>query len=140
MNVAIVDFVWREIGSSQVRKALFEYLESCKRTEVLKTGRSIWTRHDRSGKLGGPLSSHSFAKNLKKYAAEAGLESIHIHQTRHTYARMVSEDSLVETQEALGHRNLAPMRVYVNSIVVKKDKHTGGTAERLGISEVPRAA
>jgi integrase len=129
------DFVWREIGSSQVREALFEYLESSKRTEVLKSGRSIWTRHDRSGKPGGPLSSHSFAKNLKKYAAESGLESIHIHQTRHTFARMVSEDtgSLVETQEALGHRNLATTRVYVQSIAVKKDKHSGRISERLGI-------
>ena len=81
------------------------------------------------------LSSHSFSKNLKKYATESGLESIHIHQTRHTFARMVSEDtgSLVEMQEALGHRNLATTRVYVNSIVVKKDKHSGRISERLGI-------
>ncbi len=129
------DFVWREIGSIRVREALFAYLESCKRTEVLKSGRSIWTRHDKSGKPGSPLSSHSFAKNLKKYATESGLEAIHIHQTRHTFARMVSEDtgSLVETQEALGHRNLATTRVYVNSIAVKKDKHSGRISERLGI-------
>jgi len=48
---------------------------------------------------------------------------------------MVSEDtgSLVETQEALGHRNLATTRVYVNSIAVKKDKHSGRISERLGI-------
>jgi site-specific recombinase XerD len=130
------DFVWREIGSAQVKEALLEYLESCERTKVLKSGRSIWTRHDHSGRSGGPLSSHSFAKNLKKYAAESGLESIHIHQTRHTFARMVSEDtgSLVETQEALGHRNLATTRVYVQSIAVKKDKHSGRISERLGIS------
>jgi len=117
-------------------EALFDYLESCKRTQVLKSGRSIWTRRDRSGKSGSPLSSHSFARNLKKYAADSGLESIHIHQTRHTYARMVSEDtgSLVETQEALGHRNLATTRVYVQSIAVKKHKHSGRISERLGIS------
>jgi site-specific recombinase XerD len=129
------DFVWREIGSSQVRETLLDYLGACNRTDVLKSGRSIWTRHDRAGKQGGPLSSHSFSKNLKKYAAESGLESIHIHQTRHTFARMVSEDtgSLVETQEALGHRNLATTRVYVNSIAVKKDKHNGRISERLGI-------
>jgi integrase len=129
------DFVWREIGSSQVREALLAYLGACDRTAVLKSGKSIWTRHDRAGKQGGPLSSHSFSKNLKKYAAASGLESIHIHQTRDTFARMVSEDtgSLVETQEALGHRNLATTRVYVNSIAVKKDKHSGRISERLGI-------
>ena len=52
---------------------------------------------------------------------------------------MVSEDtgSLVETQEALGHRNLATTRVYVNSIAVKKDKHSKGISERLGIFNGP---
>jgi site-specific recombinase XerC len=102
---------------------------------VSKSGRSIWNRHDRAGKAGGPLSSHSFSKNLKKYAAESGLESIHIDQTRHTFARMVAEDSgsLVETQEALGHKNLATTRVCLISIAVKKYKHSGRISERLGI-------
>ena len=73
------------------------------------------------------LSSHSFAKNLKGYAASAGLKSgVHIHQTRHTFARIVAEDtgSMIETQDALGHRNLATTRVYVNRIAVKRDKHS----------------
>ncbi len=89
----------------------------------------------RSGKSSEPLLSNSFAKNLKKYAAESGLEAIQIHQTRHTFARMVSEEtrSVVETQEDLGHRNLATTRVYVQSIAVKKDKHSGRISERLGI-------
>lgn len=60
---------------------------------------------------------------------------IHLHQTRHIYARMVSEDtsSMVETQEALGHRNLATTWVYVNSIAFKRDKHSGRISDRLGI-------
>jgi integrase len=129
------DFLWREIGNSQVREALLNYLTACGRTEVLKSGRSIWTRHDRAGKAGPPRFSHSFAKNLKKYATESGLESIHIHQTRHTFAWMVSEDtgSLVNSQEALGHKNLATTRVYVNAIAVKKDKHSERIPARLNI-------
>jgi integrase len=35
-----------------------------------------------------------------------GLADIHLHQTRHTFARMAGEDagSLIEVQEALGHK------------------------------------
>jgi site-specific recombinase XerD len=88
--------------------------------------RNLWTRHDRAGRAGAPLTSHAFAKNLKHYAREAGIEKIHIHQTRHTFARLVSEEtgSLAETQEALGHKNLATTRAYVQRIAVRRDKHS----------------
>ena len=39
------------------------------------------------------LSSHGFVKRLKGYAKVAGLEHLHLHQTRHTYARIVMEES-----------------------------------------------
>lgn len=95
----------------------------------------MWTRHDRAGQPGAPLTSHAFAKNLKRYATEAGIERIHIHQTRHTFARMVSEEtgSLAETQEALGHRNLATTRAYVQRVAVRRDKHSRRIAERLTV-------
>ena len=46
---------------------------------------------------------------------------------------MVAEDtgSLMDTQEALGQRNLATTRVYVQRISVKRDKHSEGIAKRL---------
>jgi site-specific recombinase XerC len=46
---------------------------------------------------------------------------------------MVAEDtgSLAETQEALGHRNLATTRVYVQRIAVKRDKHSESISKRL---------
>jgi len=93
----------------------------------------LWTLHDRAGKPGAPLISHSFAKNLKRYAGEAGISKIHTDQTRHTFARMVSEEtgSLVETQEALGHRNLAMTKAYVQRVAVRRDKHSRRIAERL---------
>jgi integrase len=73
----------------------------------------LWTRHDRAGQAGDRLSSHGFVKNLKAYARLAGLDDIHLHRTRHTYARMVGElkGSVVQTQDALGHRNAATTRV-----------------------------
>jgi integrase len=102
---------------------------------ILGSERPLWTRHDRAGKPGSPLNSHAFDKNLKRYAREAGLGKVHIHQTRHTFARIVAEesDSIVETQDALGHKNLATTRVYVGRIAVKSDKFGRRIMSRLKI-------
>lgn len=126
-------YLGREIQDSAVKGALMDYLSSCKRLSVLKTDGPLWTRHDYAGRLGAPLSSHAFVKNLKRYARDAGIEHIHLHQTRHTYARMVAEEtcSITETQDALGHRNLATTRVYVQRIAVKRDKHSRKILKRL---------
>lgn len=130
------DYVGRAVDEPLVREALLDYLESCGRMNALGSDRPLWTRHDRAGRAGAPLSSHSFSKNLKGYAREAGIEKIHVHQTRHTFARIISEEtgSIVETQDALGHKNLATTRVYVGRIAVKRDKHSRQVTARLNIS------
>jgi integrase/recombinase XerC len=129
------DYVGRAVNEPLVREALFDYLKSCDRINAFGSERPLWTRHDRAGRAGAPLSSHSFSKNLKGYARAAGIEKIHIHQTRHTFARIVSEEtgSIVETQDALGHKNLATTRVYIGRIAVKKDKHSKQVTARLNI-------
>jgi site-specific recombinase XerD len=129
------DYIGRAINETLVRAALLDYLTSCDRMNVLGSNRPLWTRHDRAGRAGAPLSSHSFSKNLKGYARTAGIEKIHIHQTRHTFARIISEEtgSIVETQDALGHRNLATTRVYIGRIAVKRDKHSQQITARLNI-------
>jgi integrase/recombinase XerC len=129
------DYVGRAVNEPLVREALFDYLKSCDRTNALGSDRPLWTRHDRAGRPGAPLSSHSFSKNLKGYAREAGIGKIHIHQTRHTFARIISEEtgSIVETQDALGHKNLATTRVYIGRIAVKSDKHSKQITARLKI-------
>jgi integrase len=126
-------FVGREVSDPTLLEALEDYLQTAKRMEVLRTGGPLWTRHDRAGRPGAQLSSRSFANNLKKYAMAAGLESVHLHQTRHTYARIVAEEtgSFLETQEALDHENAATTRVYVQRITVKADKHSSKIAKRL---------
>jgi integrase len=126
-------FVGREVSDPTLLEALEDYLQSAKRMEVLRTGGPLWTRHDRAGSPGAQLSSRSFANNLKEYAAAAGIEYVHLHQTRHTYARIVAEEtgSFVETQEALDHENAATTRVYVQRITVKADKHSSKIAARL---------
>ncbi|HEX8632903.1 MAG TPA: tyrosine-type recombinase/integrase [Pyrinomonadaceae bacterium] len=129
------DYVGRAVNEVLVREGLLDYLQACDRMNALGSDRPLWTRHDRAGRAGAPLSSHSFSKNLKGYARAAGIEKIHIHQTRHTFARIVSEEtgSMVETQDALGHKNLATTRVYIKRIAVKTDKHSQRITARLKI-------
>lgn len=127
-------FAAREVGEPEVYQALKDYLVQAGRGEALRSWAPLWTRHDRAGKSSAvPLGSRAFANNLKKYARDAGVEGVHVHQTRHTYARIVSEEtgSFLETQEALDHENAATTRVYVQRITVKADKHSGRIAARL---------
>ena len=129
------DYVAREVADPTVRDALVDYLTASGRLDRMKAESPLWTRHDRAGKPGSPLTSHAFVKNLKRYAQQAGIDDIHLHQTRHTYARIVAEEtgSITETQDALGHKNLATTRVYVQRVAVKKDKMSGKVAARLGL-------
>jgi integrase len=131
------DYQRREVADPSVREALLDYLRTARRLSVLKRDSPVWTRHDRAGKPGLPMAAWSFVENLKKYAVEAGIGDIHLHQTRHTFARMVSEmsGSLSETQDALGHRNQTTTRVYVQRIAIKRDRHSRRILERLSPDE-----
>jgi integrase len=123
----------REVSDPAAMAAIIEYLEAAGRENVLGSGRPLWTRHDRAGKPGAPLSSRAFVENLKTYAKQAGLSHVHLHQTRHTYARIVAEEtgSFLEAQEALDHENQATTRVYVQRITVKKDRHGSKVSARI---------
>jgi len=127
------DYVGREIRDPLLKEALLDYLSSSARLNALKTDSPLWTRHDRAGKPGASLSSHAFVKNLKLYAREAGVGDVHLHQTRHSFARIVAEEtgSLTDTQDALGHRNASTTRVYVQRIAIKRDKHSERIMSRL---------
>lgn len=120
------NYIGSEVADPQVKDALLDYLTSAGRLHVFKTDAPLWTRHDRAGRPGAPLTSHCYVKNLKRYAREVGIDNFHLHQTRHTFARIVAEDSgsITETQDALGHRSAATTRVYVQRIAVKRDKHS----------------
>jgi hypothetical protein len=77
--------------SADQYQPLLDYLSTSNCLHVSKTGAPILTRHDRGGSPGEPLSSHCYARNLKRYAREAGIERFHLHQTSHTFARIVAE-------------------------------------------------
>jgi site-specific recombinase XerD len=122
----------REVNDEEVRSALLDYLTAARRLHVLKTDAPLWTRHDHPKLAGEPLTSHAFVRNLKRYALEAGLKHVHLHQTRHTFARIVAEEtgSFVITQDALEHQNLSTTTVYVQRIAVKKDLHSAAVSRR----------
>lgn len=126
------DYVEREVRDLVAREALIDYLSTSGRLKAMKTNSPLWTRHDRAGKPGAALTSHAFARNLKIYAKEVGINEIHTHQIRHTYARMVAEDtgSITETQDALGHKHVSTTRVYVQRITVKRDKYSEKLSKR----------
>lgn len=125
-----------KVNDPDVKATLLDYLTEAKRLHVLKTDAPLWTRHDHQKFAGESLSSYAFVKNLKRYARDAGVGDVHLHQTRHTFARIVQEEtgSFNETQEALDHENLATTRVYVQRIAVKADKHSRKIAERMKAS------
>lgn len=150
-----------EIADPSVKSALFDYLRASNRLTSMTEKTPLWIAHDRArrtppGKAtnapgvvrtkektirvpGQPLTSHSFARNLKDYAREAGLNHVHLHQTRHTFARMVSDEagSLTDVQHALGHQNLATTKVYAQRVGLKKDRYSGAIALRLGLEQAP---
>lgn len=127
------DYVERELYDPEAQAALKDYLRAAGRSSVLGRKAPLWTRHDRAGKPGAPLTSYAFAHNLKIYAREAGIKKIHVHQLRHTFGRMIADEtgSLDEVQEALGHRNRSTTRVYVQRITRKRDKHSRRISERI---------
>lgn len=130
------DIVSRELDDQSVKAALLDYLTTSGRLSGMMADSPLWAAHDRSGQNTGALTSHGFVKGLKKYAKLAGLGDIHLHQTRHTFARIVAEDSgsIIETQDALGHKNAATTKIYVQRVGVKKDKHSKNIADRLGLN------
>jgi integrase len=134
------DYIDREVRDPLLRQSVLDYLSSSGRLGALRTDSPLWTRHDRAGRPGAALTSHAFVKNLKRYAREAGVGDVHLHQTRHSFARIVAEEtgSLTETQDALGHRNASTTRVYVQRIAVKRDKHSRLITSRLNIGDEPR--
>lgn len=131
-------YEWRTIADWEVKAALERYLSLVRRKSVIgQAHRALWIRFDRGARIAAAdhresdpagdeprLSSHSFDKQIKRYAELAGIGKINIHQFRHTFARIVAEEtgSLIETQDALGHKDIQTTQVYVSRIKFKKDK------------------
>lgn len=128
------DFVSLEISHPDVREALADYLAA---RGPIPRDAALWARHDRGAFLSDGLTGRAFANNLKRYGAQAGIPHIHVHQLRHTFGRLVADGSgsLLEVQDALGHKDIATTKVYVARITTRKDRFSGHVAKVL----VPRS-
>lgn len=128
----------REVQDPEVRAALLDYLTSSKRLRVFRTDEPLWTRHNHTELPDDALTSHAFVRNLQRYARQAGLGHVHLHQTRHTYARIVAEEtgSMAATQDALDHANLSTTTYYVQRITIKRDLHSAAIARRRKTTDV----
>lgn len=132
-------FSSRKITEPTVSEALIEYLRQSKRLTILtkQEAAPLWLRHDRGAQAAAKdlaLAPWSFARQMKNYAKAAGLtKRFHLHQLRHTFARIVAEESqsLHEVQEALEHRNPTTTRIYVQRIAVKRDNFSQRIGARL---------
>lgn len=140
-------YEWRTIADEEVKAAIERYLALVRRKSVIgQSRRALWIRFDRGAHMAATdhreknpsddeprLSSHSFDKQIKRYAELAGIGKIHIHQFRHTFARIVAEEtgSLIETQDALGHKDIQTTQIYVNRIKFKKDKFSRSVRRRI---------
>jgi integrase len=127
----------REIKSHLVKATLLDYLETSGRLESMEQDSPLWTRHDRAGNPGPPLTSHAFVKNLKRAAAEADIPNFHLHRLRHTFARQAGDETgnISEVQEALGHQDQATTRIYLERVGLKRDRLSERLAERLGLQK-----
>lgn len=124
--------ITRQIDDAKVVKAIWAYLKASGRK--LTPNSPLWARHNRGEHLPDqPVTSRAISENLKRYGKLAGINDIHLHQTRHTFARIVADDtgSLTETQDALLHSKPETTRVYVQRIGVKKDKHSSKITSRM---------
>lgn len=147
------NYEWRTINDEEVKTALERYLRLTKRKSTIgQKGRALWIRFDRAAeaaaidhRIDNPLgdeprlSSHSFDRQIKKYAEAAGIGHFHIHQFRHTFARIVAEESgsIIEAQEALGHKDIQTTQIYINRIKFKKDKHSRSMRDRIKAEIIP---
>lgn len=141
---------WRTLENSHVVAALERYLKLTKRRSVMgDKNRAFWIRLDRGAEAAKAdwkeklkkndraqeprMASYSFDKQMKRYATDAGIGDFNIHKFRHTFARIVAEDSgsLIETQDALGHKDIKTTQIYVNRIKHKKDKFSRNIEDRI---------
>lgn len=124
--------ITRQVNDPKVVGAIYAYLKASKRTPTRDS--PLWARHNRGEhRAEQPVNSRSVSDNLKRYGKLAGISHIHLHQTRHTFARIVADEtgSLTETQDALLHAKPETTRVYVQRIGVKKDKHSHKITARI---------
>jgi integrase len=122
-----------------VKEFLLGYLRTSGRMDTMDSESALWTSHDRTNlHSSDQLTGHAFAKRVKMYARWACIGDVHLHQTRHTFTRWVSESTgnIIEAQDALGHKHAATTRATCSG----SRSRTTGTARRSWIDWMCRCS
>lgn len=82
------------------------------------------------------ISSHGFYKNLKHYAARAGLKDVTPHVLRHSAAKLRRDTgaSIEAVGSFLGHRSLHTTSRYLARLEGEHDPGWKGVADALGMN------
>lgn len=122
-----------EVRDEATIQALVDYLNASGRLDTMQPDSPLWIRHDRAAPAESPITSHGFVRNLKRYALDAGIGDVHLHQTRHTFARMAGDETgdMGAVQDGLDHLNRATTAVYLRRVSIKRDRWSEGIARRL---------
>ena len=146
-----------EIRDGSAQDALTSYLRASGRLSTMREASPLWIAHDRGRptrnvdyttqrRKGGsaqpaeqPLTSHGFVQRLKRYATAAGVHHIHLHQTRHTFAAWVGEETgdYRAVQAALGHQDLRTTFIYAQRLGVRRDNVSSAIAQKLELPPLP---
>ena len=109
--------------TKEVIKDVMAYLKS--RDDFLGNRKSKWLFPSQRA-LSGHMTRAGFFKNLKKMAAEAGLDAtkIHPHVLRHSFATQLVNNSvdLRSIQKMLGHENIVTTEIYTHITTEKLAK------------------
>jgi site-specific recombinase XerD len=123
-----------EINQVLVRDALYCYIEESGRAGHMEDDSPLWLGHAPQGNSSAAgLSARSFSYNMKRYGRMIGRPDLHNHMTRHTYARIIADEtgSLTDTQDALGHANARTTKHYMQRLGVKRDKNSDKIMKRM---------
>jgi len=147
-----------EIRDATAQEALKHYLRASGRLHTMREASPLWIAHDRGRQTRNmeytsnqrrkaaskepseqPLTSHGFVQRLKRYATAAGVHHIHLHQTRHTFAAWVGEETgdYRAVQTALGHQDLRTTFIYAQRLGVRRDNVSSAIAQKLELPPLP---
>lgn len=130
---------WRNIEINQVivRDTLMNYIRESGRADAMQNDSPLWMGHAPQGNSSDSgISARSFSFNMKRYGRLIDRPDLHNHMTRHTYARIVADEtgSLTDTQDALGHANPTATKHYMQRLGVKRDKNSDKVMRRLKLA------
>jgi len=124
----------QQLAEPTALTALWDYLDGSNRRTTIQPSSPLWISSTKAKTHATPLTARAFDYAMKNVAKACGIEHFHIHQTRHTFARLVMEmtdGDVYQVQRELNHKNVATTRIYVQAVAVKKDRFSSKIAAHI---------